>query len=163
VEKLSDPVVIGIVGAPHGVRGTVRVKPIGSGRHLREGLEPLVGDKRYRILRSRPTPKGFLVDLEGVRDRSETAGLRGQELFLDRRELDNLDEDEFYVGDLVGVRAYGESGEDFGEVAEVVSTPAYEILVLESVEEQRHVPFTLEHVPELDLASGRLVVRPPEA
>lgn len=163
MEELSDPVVIGIVGGPHGVRGTVRVKAVGSGRHLREGMEPAVDGKRYRILRSRPTPKGFLVDLEGVRNRVETASLRGKELALERRELDDLEEDEFYVGDLVGMRACGTSDENLGEVVEVISTPAHEILVLEADDGQRYVPFTLEYVPELDLAAGRLVVRPPEA
>ncbi|MDQ4106626.1 MAG: ribosome maturation factor RimM [Actinomycetota bacterium] len=163
MERLSDPVVIGVVGAPHGVRGTVRVRATGSGRHLREGVEPVAGGRRYRILRARSTPKGFLVDLEGIADRTEAAGLRGQELSLDRRELDDLEEGEFYVGDLVGMRASGETGVDFGEVVEVIETPAHEILVLEAEDGQRYVPFTLEHVPEVDPATGRLVVRPPKA
>lgn len=163
MEELSDPVVIGIVGAPHGVRGTMRVKAVGSGRHLREGVEPVVGGRRYRILRARSTPKGFLVDLESVGDRAGAAGLRGRELALDRQELDDLEQEEFYVGDLMGMRATDEAGEDLGEVAEVVETPAHEILVLESEGGQRYVPFTLEHVPEVDRESGRLVVRPPEA
>lgn len=163
MERLTDPVVIGVVGPPHGVRGTVRVRAVGSGRHLREGMEPVADGRRYRITRVRPTPKGFLVDLENIRDRTEAAGLRGLELSLDRHELDDLEDGEFYVGDLIGMRASGESGEDFGEVAEVIETPAHEILALEAEDGQRYVPFTLEHVPELDLAAGRLVVCPPEA
>lgn len=163
MEELSDPVVIGVVGGPHGVQGTVRVKAVGSGRHLREGVEPVLDGKRYSIVRSRPTPKGFLVDLEGVRDRSETTVLRGKELALDRSELDGLEEDEFYVGDLVGMTAYGVAEESLGEVVEVIPTPAHELLVIETGDEQRYIPFTLEHVPELDLVEGRLVVRPPEA
>lgn len=163
MERLTDPVVIGVVGGPHGVRGTLKVKAIGSGRHLREGLEPLVGDKRYRINRARPTPKGFLVDLDGIVDRSDVAALRGQELVLDRYELDDLEDEEFYVGDLVGMRAYGASGEEFGEVVEVIETPAHEILVVEAGVDQWFVPFTLEHVPELDAANRRLIVHPPEA
>ena len=163
VERLTDPVVIGVVGGPHGVHGTVKVKAIGSGRHLREGLEPLIGDRRYRINRARPTPKGLLVDLDGIEDRSAVAALRGQELALDRHELDDLEDEEFYVGDLVGMRAYGTSGEDFGEVVEVIETPAHEILVLEDEYGQRYVPFTLEHVPDLDVAAHSLLVNPPEA
>lgn len=163
MEMPTDPVVIGVVGGPHGVRGTLKVKAIGSGRHLREGLKPLVGVKRYQITRSRQTPKGFLVDLDGVEDRSDVSDLRGQELVLDRRELDDLEDEEFYVGDLVGMKAYDVSGEDFGEVVEVISTPAHEILVLENGDEQRYVPFTLEHVPELDTVSNSIMVRPPEA
>ncbi len=164
--ELSDPVVIGFVAAPHGRRGTLRVRPAGSGRHLREGVEPVVAGRRVRISHVRRTPKGFLVDLEGVGDRSQAAALRGEELRLDRRELDALDEGEFYVGDLVGLTAVDEGGGVVGTVEETFETSAHEILVIRNKGEpappEQYVPFTAEHVPELDLRAGRVVVRPPE-
>ena len=165
VERLSDPVSIGTVTTPHGVNGTLRVRPAGSGRHLREGIQPVVAGERRRISHARSTPKGFLVDLEGVGDRAAAAALRGEGLFLDRGELDPPESGEFYVGDLVGLRAVGEEGEDLGEVSETIESPAHEILVVrEEGPDGRElfVPFTLEHVPEVDLASDRVVVRPPE-
>jgi 16S rRNA processing protein RimM len=158
----SDPVVIGVVVAPHGVRGTVRVRASGSGRHLREGLEPVVAGRRRRISRVRETPRGFLVDLEGVGDRSEAAAFKGEELLLDRRELDAIEEGEFYVGDLVGLTAVDNAGEILGTVEETFETPAHEILVVRKEGDVLYVPFTLEHVPEVDLDARRVVVRPPE-
>ena len=164
--ELSDPVVIGFVAAPHGTRGTVKVRPAGSGRHLREGVEPVIGGRRMRISHARQTPKGFLLDLEGVGDRSQAAALRGEELRLDRRELDAPEEGEFYVGDLIGLIAKNVGGEVVGVVEETFETPAHEILVIRNKEEPAlpglYVPFTAEHVPELDLAAGLVVVRPPE-
>ena len=163
----SDPVVIGVVVAPHGTRGTVRVRATGSGRHLREGGRPVVAGRRRRISQVRKTPKGFLVDLEGVGDRSGAAALRGEELLLDRQELDAPGEDEFYVDDLIGLMAVSEDGEVFGTVQETFETPAHEILVVRKEEEPDapalYLPFTLEHVPEIDLGAGRVVVRPPES
>ena len=103
VEGLADPVVIGTIAAPHGVRGTLKVKVLGSGRHLRKGVEPFVNGERRRILVVRETPKGFLVNLEGIGDRVLAGSLRGIELLLDREELDALDEEEFYIGDLLGL------------------------------------------------------------
>jgi 16S rRNA processing protein RimM len=163
VEKFSDPVVIGVVVAPHGVRGTVRVRPTGSGRHLRENVEPVVGETRRRIVRSRPTPKGFLVDLEGVGDRSGAVGLKGEELVLDRAELDPTGEDEFYVRELVGLTAVSDTGGVVGTVEETFETLAHEILVVRREEKVLYVPFTFEHVPEVDLPARRVVIRPPEA
>ncbi len=162
--ELSDPVVIGLVTAPHGTRGTVRVRATGSGRHLREGVEPVVAGRRRRISHARKTPKGFLVDLEGVGDRSGAAALRGEELMLERHELDAPEEGEFYVSDLIGLAAVSGAGEVVGTVEETFETPAHEILVLrqEGDAPVLYVPFTLEHVPELDLEAGRVVVRPPE-
>jgi 16S rRNA processing protein RimM len=162
---LADPVVIGVISAPHGVRGTLRVRPPGSGRHLRRGVEPVVDGERRRILASRQTPKGFLVDLDGIGDRELAGSLRGSELILDREELDAPDEEEFYVGDLVGLEVYDEAGSRVGSVSDVLETPAHEILLIwDDVEDptEHYVPFTYEHVPTVDPEGGRVVVNLPE-
>src|SRR5918993_5260099 len=86
--RLVDPVVIGVVLAPHGVRGTLRVRALGAGKHLRTGTEPVVAGIRRRISAVRKTPKGFLLDLEGVESRGGARSLKGQEILLDRDELD---------------------------------------------------------------------------
>jgi 16S rRNA processing protein RimM len=157
----SDPVVIGVVVAPHGVRGTVKVRATGSGRHLREGVEPVVAGRPRRISRVRETPKGFLIDLEGIENRSGAAAFRGEELMLDRRELDAPQEGEFYVGDLVGLTAMSDAGKVVGTVAETFETSAHEILVVRNEGDVLFVPLTLEHVHEVDLDARRVVVRPP--
>ncbi len=164
MEDLSDPVAIGVVVGPHGVRGTLRVRTFGSGTHLREGAAPVLAGRRRRISNVRSTPKGFLLDAEGVEDRSGASALRGEELFLDRTELDAPDEDEFYVADLVGMSAVDDTGRMVGTVTETFENPAHEVLVIREAPDAPDllVPFTLEHVPEVDLEAGRLVVRPPE-
>jgi len=159
VEGLADPVVIGTIASPHGVRGTLKVKALGSGRHLRKGVKPVVKGERRRILAARETPKGFLVDLEGIGDRELAGCLRGAELLLGREELDTLDEEEFYVGDLVGLEAYDTAGARLGSVADIFETPAYEVLVVRDDESAEHyAPFTLEHVPLVDMEEGRVVM-----
>ncbi|MGF1472033.1 MAG: ribosome maturation factor RimM [Rubrobacteraceae bacterium] len=153
---------IGFIGAPHGVRGTVRVRSVGAGRHLREDVRPVVDGRRRRIVRVRPTPKGYLVDLENVSNRSLAADLRGKELVLDRTELDELDEEEFYVEDLIGLRAFNTTGEDLGVVEEVLETPAHEVLILRNRDLELYVPFTREHAPDVDLENRQVVVAPPD-
>ena len=158
----SDPVTIGTVVGTHGVRGTVRVKPTGTGEHLREGVSPVIAGARRAIKHSRPTPTGFLLDLKGVDDRRAAAALGGEDLLLDRAELDSPEEGEFYVGDLVGLMALDEAGERLGEVAETFETAAHEVLVVRAEGGDILVPFTMEHVPDVDPGSGRITVRPPE-
>jgi 16S rRNA processing protein RimM len=164
VEDLSDPVVIGVVVAPHGVRGTLRVRALGPGRHLREGTEPVVAGMRRRISAARQTPKGFLLDLEGVESRADAKPLGGEQLLLDREELDAPEEGEFYVADLVGLAAVNDAGEVVGTVADTFETAAHEILVVREVKDEQdlYLPFTLQHVPQVDLETGKIVVRPPE-
>jgi 16S rRNA processing protein RimM len=156
---LADPVVIGKIVAPHGVWGTLKVKAPGSGRHLRKGVEPLVNGERRRILVVRETPKGFLVNLEGIGDRILAGSLRGIELLLDREELDTLDEEEFYIGDLLGLDVYDAAGTRVGNVVNIFETPAHEVLVIRDNEcVENYVPFTFEHVPSVDPERGCIVV-----
>jgi 16S rRNA processing protein RimM len=162
VADLPDPVTIGTVVGTHGVRGTVRVKPAGTGEHLREGVSPVLAGTRRAIKNVRLTPKGFLLDLKGIDDRRAAAALGGEDLLLDRAELDRPEEGGFYVGDLVGLAAIDEAGTRIGEVAETFETAAHEVLVVRSEGGDLLVPFTLEHVPGVDLGSGRITVRPPE-
>jgi len=160
MKDLSDPVVVGIIVGAHGIRGTFRVRSVG--RHLREGLTPVVADTPRRITKVRETPKGFLVDLEGIRRRAEVEELRGQELLMDRSELDDPEPDEFYVADLVGLTALDEAGNKLGVVTETIPSAAHETLTIRGDDPEFYVPFTLEHVPEIRMDERMLVVRPPE-
>ncbi|MDQ4063654.1 MAG: ribosome maturation factor RimM, partial [Actinomycetota bacterium] len=143
--------------------GTIKVKAPGSGRHLRKGAEPVLNGERRRILASRQTPKGFLIDLEGIDDRALAASLRGSELLLDRAELDAPDEEEFYIGDLIGLQVYDEAGTWVGRVDEVLETPAHEVLIVRNDEEaEYYVPFTFQHVTAVVPEKGYVVVSLPE-
>ena len=163
MDGLSDPVEIGVVVGPHGVQGTLRVRAFGSGKHLRKGMEPAVAGERRRISAARETPKGFLVDLEGINSRENANSLKGEELLLERDDLDPPEEGEVYVSDLVGLTAIDDAGEVLGAVDDTFETAAHEVLVVRRGDENIYVPFTLEHVPALDIGSGRVVVRPPES
>ncbi len=164
MDELSDPVVIGVVVAPHGVRGTLRVRALGAGKHLRKGTEPVVAGVRRRISAVRQTPKGFLLDLEGIQSRRDANSLRDRELSLDREELDVPEVGEFYVADLVGLTAMDYPGEVVGTVEDTFETAAHEVLVVRKKKDGHdlYLPFTLEHVPEVDLGAGRILIRPPE-
>jgi 16S rRNA processing protein RimM len=164
VDELSDPVAIGVVVAPHGVRGTLRVRALGAGKHLRKGTEPVVAGVRRRISAVRQTPKGFLLDLEGIQNRRDADTLRDRELSLEREELDAPEVGEFYVADLLGLTAMDYAGEVVGTVEDTFETAAHEVLVVRKMKDGHdlYLPFTLEHVPEVDLGAGRILIRPPE-
>jgi 16S rRNA processing protein RimM len=153
---------IGVVVGTHGVRGTLRVRALGSGRHLRQGMEPVLAGVRRRISTARETPKGFLVDVEGVGSREVASSLKGEELLIGRGDLDPPEEGEFYVADLVGLTAIDDAGGNLGVVSDSFETAAHEVLVVRGGHQEVYVPFTLEHVPSVDLEAGRIVIRPPE-
>ena len=89
--------------------------------------------------------------------------MKGEEFLLDREELDATGEGEFYVADLLGLTAVGDAGEVLGTVYDTFETAAHEVLVVRDNDGQDlYVPFTLEHVPEIELPARRVTIRPPE-
>jgi 16S rRNA processing protein RimM len=118
---------------------------------------------RRRISAARQTSKGFLLDLKGVKSRADAKALGGEELLLDRKELDVPEEGEYYVTDLVGLTAVDDAGEVVGKVMDTFETAAHEVLVIREDDRQDlYLPFTHEHVPEVDLRAGHVLIRPPE-
>jgi len=105
-----------------------------------------------------------LLDLEGIQNRHDAKSLRDRELSLDRDELDVPEAGEFYVADLVGLTAVDDAGEVVGTVEDTFETAAHEVLVVRGKKDGHdlYLPFTLEHVPEVDLGAGRILIRPPE-
>ena len=157
-------VLVGVVGAAQGVRGEVRVKSFtGEPRDI-GSYGPLAtedGRRSLTILSLRPLKGDMLVArIQGVDDRAAAAGLTNTKLYIARDRLPPPEPGEFYHADLVGLRADDEDGAVLGRVKLMVNHGAGDILEIAPAAggESLLIPFTLEFVPVIDVASGRLVV-----
>lgn len=156
-------ILLGVFGAPHGVRGQLRLKsmtgePADIGRYGPLTTED--GSRTFRILALHPLKADMLVSrIEGVDDRDSAAALTNTGLYVERTRLPAPDEDEFYHADLIGLVAEDPDGSVLGRVAAVLNFGAGDLLaVRRDGSEDRLVPFTRAFVPVLDFAGGRLVV-----
>jgi 16S rRNA processing protein RimM len=160
-------VCVGVVTGPHGVRGLVKVK---SFMQVPEDLVELgqVTDKsgaRTFRLDVRGMNKGaLLVHVDGIDDRDAAQALKGLELYVPRDALPEPENDEFYHADLIGLRVELEDGTVIGSVRAVHDFGAGDVIELHGKRPWGTVmlPFDAETVPTVDVAAGRLVVRPPE-
>jgi len=154
--ETRDWVLIAELGRPHGVRGLLRVRDFSEA-----GLAAfaVLRDATGRAFRLRPHGVD-IVAVDGVADRDAAASLTGTKLYVERALLPAVEEDEFYLADLVGLAAEGASGQAFGRVLTVEDHGAGPYLVLSGPPE-RLVPFTQAAVPVVDVAGGRIVVEPP--
>ena len=173
--KPENPVLMGVIGAPHGVRGELRVKPY-------TGDPQALGDygtlfdaqgREFDVIDIRPAKNVVVVTFEQVKDRTAAEALNGVELFIDRSQLpdEELEEDEFFIADLVGLAAHDEAGAKIGEIVAVHDFGAGDLLEIAPVTASGGlarksaflVEFTRVTVPDIDFDAGRLtLIRPTE-
>ncbi|WP_309082675.1 ribosome maturation factor RimM [Chelativorans sp.] len=158
--RLENPVQLGVIGAAHGLKGEVRVKAFTDDPLALGGYGPLhtADGRALTVAHIRPAKDLVIIRFEGVNDRSAAEALNGVALFVDRSALPReLEEEEFYHADLVGLAAFDETGESLGRVVAVHNFGAGDILEIRpSSGITRMIPFTRDAVPEIDLAEGIL-------
>jgi 16S rRNA processing protein RimM len=139
-------VTAGRVGKPHGLDGSFYVE---TPRHeLPEGTALTVGGSVYAIARRAGTDERPLIRLDGVED---PRSLRGELLLVE----DELAEDEWLAGDLVGLAVHGLA--EPRTVGQVVDAPSCSILELD---DGTLVPFVTDAIERVDLESREIRVNP---
>ena len=157
---------LGVLTAPWGTRGEVKV---------RLDVEPAYLERiAERIARVYLGPEHRAIDLLGVfrRGRAYTLQLRGIEtitaaetlrdldVVIPRAEAPPLAEGEFFVADVVGLRAVTTTGRALGTVAEVLSTGANDVYVVRGAAGEVLIPAIRDVVTSIDPAAGVLQVEP---
>lgn len=156
---------LAVVTAPHGVKGTFRLRCFTERPESVAAYGP-VCDARGRELFTlevlHRVPGGVVARAASITDRDAAEALRGVELFVPRSRLPAPAEDEFYCEDLVGLDAVDHDGRSVGRVAAVFDHGAGEYLELRTPDGRLlDLPFTRAVVPVVDLEAGRLTVVPP--
>jgi 16S rRNA processing protein RimM len=157
----KDRVLLGVVAAPHGVRGLVRIKSFTDEPMKMAAYGPLsdeAGKKEYRVEALSAVRGAVLARIEGVADRTAAEALRGLRLYVERSALPAAGEREWYEADLIGLAAVGRDGRDWGKVVAFHDFGAGSVM---EVSAGLMLPFTDEVVPEIDVEGGKVVIEPP--
>ncbi|WP_436643783.1 ribosome maturation factor RimM [Microbaculum sp. FT89] len=159
-------VCVGVVGAPHGVRGEVRIKSYTAEPLDIAAYGPLTTEngRTVEILGARLAKTMVIAALKGVNDRSAVEALKNQRLYVDRDRMPAPEEDEWYHTDLIGLEVRDLGGETVGTVTTVQDFGGGDLLEIRLKGTPRTVfaPFTRAVVPTVDVAAGFLTIDPPE-
>jgi 16S rRNA processing protein RimM len=160
-------VCLGQIGAAHGVRGEVRLRSFTSDPAAIADYGPLETEdgRVLEIEALRPAKDHFVARLSGIGDRDAAGALTNTKLYVPRERLPRTeDPDEFYHADLIGLAAVDRAGKTLGTVVAIHNFGAGDLIEVrpQTGGSTALVPFDLTHVPEVDIASGKIVVHPPD-
>jgi 16S rRNA processing protein RimM len=157
-------VVLGAIIRPHGINGELRVKLFNPESEILLQRQEFIActeveTRAIRIVRSRPHGKGFaILRIDGCHSKEDAETLRGAQLCLPRERLPELEKDEYYYSDLVGLVAVLPSGDQVGKILEVISYPAADVLLVRSAEGLLEVPMHPPYLVTVHVAEGCVVI-----
>jgi 16S rRNA processing protein RimM len=122
------------------------------------------GERNYVVEAVRAHGSRLLVRLAGVADRDGADALRGCLFVIDSEDLPPIDEpDTYYDHQLEGLLVRTTAGRDVGTVAEVLHTPAGELLAVNRGDAgELLVPFVSAIVTSVSLEDRIVEIDPPE-
>lgn len=178
---MQPTLAIGTLTRPHGVRGAMRIRC--DAEHVallhdvvEAGLEvelrPTDGAPFWLIVSAlRGSVDAPILEFAGITDRNAAEPLRGAQLAVVREALAELEDDEFYLGDLHGLAVHESMRERrIGTVIDVENLPANVVLTVQ-VDDEWHariqeaasasadrllVPLIEAAVPHVDVAARRI-------
>lgn len=162
---MTEPrrIAIAEVTAPQGIRGEVRAIPLTDFPDRFLDLKKVLVDGVPVVVESARFHKQFvLIKLAGCDNMSEAEKYRGKLLEVTEDELAPLPEGKYYFFQIVGLKVVTEEGEPVGEVTDVQRAGGQDLYVVRPIfgSGRYYIPAAREIVRQIDLESGKMIIRP---
>ena len=143
----------------HGVRGEVKIEPWADSPDFLVSFKRLYIEGKPVEVKSARTHKNCVIaEFDGVMDIDGAIKLKNKIVYIDREDV-SLDEDRYFIADIIGLDADDAStGGKLGTVSDVLSPPANNVYVIKG-EREILVPAVPDFVEEINIAEGFIKIR----
>ena len=136
---MEDLLQAGVITTTHGIRGEVKVFPTTDDVHRFEDLDSVLLDTgrdymKLEIENVKYFKQYAILKFKGIDNINDIEKYKGRSLYVTRDQAIPLEEDEYYIADLIGLDVYLESGEKFGVLKDVMETGANDVYIVETEE-----------------------------
>lgn len=161
----KDRIYLGKIIKPHGLRGEVKFSPFGCDPWFLEELIHVnleTPDREMDVEYVRGTEKEPIVKFRTVDDRNDSEALVGARVWILENRLPELEDNCYYESDFLYARVVTVSGEELGQVQQIIETGECDVLVVRnSSGDEVLLPANREVVKEIRKNESTLVVNPP--
>ncbi len=148
----------------HGIRGLLKLAVYLENPKDIENYNPVQGSdgKKYTIILKNAIKGEWLAEVNGITDRNQAELLRGIELYIDRDQLPETEDDEIYLEDLVGCDAINTEGHKIGDIISVDNFGASDLIEIKPIDGSKtfYLPIAEPYVQDIDIDQKIVVVEP---
>jgi 16S rRNA processing protein RimM len=157
----EELVVAGRVRRVFGVKGQLSVDwnngvspvPVETGNvYLRAGKEGPI--EKFELVRDHRHGNHNIITLNGLVSRTDAEKYRGSDLWVEKKSLPPLKDNEYYTYQLIEMRVETTNGEHLGEIKEIFSTGSNDVYVVRKGDDEILIPATEDVIVEIDLEGG---------
>ena len=142
----------------HGIRGEVKIIPWADDAEFICDLPTLYIDgKPFTVRNARPHKGNAIVLLEGIDDMNTAMLLKNKVVYLHRDDVE-LDEDAFFLADVIGLDVVDENGVKLGVLDDILSPSLQDVYVVKG-EREIMIPVVPEFILETNVEEGYIKVR----
>lgn len=156
---------VGVISSTHGIRGEVKVFPTTNDPNRFKKLKKVwldTGKERLELeVQGVKFFKQFvIVKFKGIDNINDIEMYKGKSLLVTREDAVELQEDEYYIADLIGMEVFtDEDTEVFGVLTDVIETGANEVYVVKSEKyDEVLIPAIRECILDVDVENRRMRV-----
>lgn len=155
---------VGVITSTHGIRGEVKVFPTTNDadrfRQLNKVYLDTGREQRQLEIENVKFFKQFaILKFKGIDNINDIEKYRGRSLLIDREDAIELEEDEYYIADMLGMEIYTEDGKLFGSLRDVMETGANDVYIIESKEHgEVLIPAIKDCILEVDTKENRMKI-----
>ncbi len=163
-QSLSPTLAVGVIVRPHGIRGEVKIQPLTDRAEDWLSLHTVEWTDRQgtrlcrRVKHQRLQGEMVIAQLEGVYDRDAAEALRGTELRVPRGQAPQLEQDSYYIVDLIGCQVEDENGVLLGQVAEVHQPGSNDVYEIHGPQGVYLMPAIRQVISQVDVEQRRILV-----
>lgn len=159
---MEDLLQVGVITTTHGVRGEVKVFPTTDDAARFKKLKQVILDTGKEKVELEIAGVKFFKNLvilkfKGIDDINDVEKYRKKSLYVTRENAVKLKKDEYFIADLIGLKAISDEGEDLGIINDVLQTGANDVYVIKKEgAEELLVPAIRDCVKNVDIEGGTM-------
>lgn len=155
---------VGVISSTHGVRGEVKVFPTTDDVTRFRQLKKVYLDTGREMLPLEIQNVKFfkqfaILKFKGIDNINDIEKYRGKSLMIDREDAVDLDENEYFIADMIGMKVCTEDGSEFGTLKDVMETGANDVYIIDSLEHgEVLIPAIRECILDVDMDEERMTI-----
>jgi len=114
---------------------------------------------RYEIKKIDPSGKFLFLELVGVNSVEAASDLVGSRLLLPRDCLQELQKDEYYWHDIIGLDVYSDDGRQLGKVESIFPTGSNDVYVCRNGDKEILIPAIADIIVGINLEEHKMIIK----